>query len=76
MSFSVYVARGVVKIKDLEIGSLFIYDNIIALKTGAFDEEGTPFCAVVGEKRSFTGGTNNAEELNNLYVTRISLHKK
>lgn len=76
MSFSVYVARGVVKIKDLEIGSLFVYDNTIALKTGAFDKDGSPFCAVVGEKKSFTGGTDTAEELNNLYVTRISLHKK
>lgn len=75
MKLGLYVAKGFVKVKNLESGSLFLHENTVAFKTGAFDKDGKPFCAVVGERRSFTGGTQTAEELNNLYVQRISLRK-
>lgn len=75
MKLGLYVAKGVVKVKDLEIGSLFLHENTVAFKTGAYSDDGTPFCAVVGERRTFTGGTNTADELNNLYVNRVSLRK-
>ena len=75
MEMNVSVARGIVKLGNLKNGSLFIYKDTIALKSEYRTENGACECHIVGSGEMFWGGTNTAEELNNLYVTPILLTK-
>jgi hypothetical protein len=68
------VARGIVKLKDLPNGSLFVYKNTIALKTEYLTEAMACECFIVGTGEMFWGGTKSAEELNELVVTPVIIN--
>ncbi len=72
---NVSVSRGIVKLGNLEEGSLFIYEDTVALKSEYRSDNGACECFIVGSGEMFWGGAKTAEELNNLYVTPILFTK-
>jgi hypothetical protein len=61
-----------VKLSDLKAGTLFKFNNTIALKS----EYRTNFaveCYIVGSGEYFWGGTKTARELNELLVTPLKI---
>jgi hypothetical protein len=69
---TVYSTYKKVRLADLEVGSLFQYENTIALKT-EYRTNMTIECYIVGSGEFFWGGTNKAVDLNNLLVTPITI---
>lgn len=57
-----------VQIEELSPGSLFIYNDTLALKSEYKRNNGACDCFIVGSGCSFWGGTNSPEELNSLWV--------
>ena len=71
MQFS--VARGIVRLDELEPGSLFIFNKTIAVKSDYRGADGACKCFIVGTGEYFWGGTSEAADLNNLMVQRAFL---
>jgi phosphoribosylaminoimidazole carboxylase (NCAIR synthetase) len=61
------------KLIDLPNGSLFSYKGSIALKSEYRTDNGAVECYLLGSGEMFWGGTNNANDLNNLEVDGYSL---
>lgn len=70
MQFS--VARGFVRLEDLESGSLFIFDGQLILKSAYQTLSGTCMCFIVEDGREFLLGSS-ARYVNNLMVQRATL---
>ena len=73
---NVSTAKRRVKLGNLPNGKLFSYNGDIALKSEYKTTSGACECFIVGSGEMFWGGTSTPEELNNLYVTPISLTKQ
>lgn len=75
MKLQVGWARGISKIKDLKPGTLFRYQDKIALRT---DKDHFSFehcnCIVVGTGKELFDYTIDEETFNNTYVTIILLY--
>lgn len=52
-----------VKLSELDCGSLFYYDDSIALKSEYRSDEGICECFIVGSGEMFWGGTGDPNEL-------------
>lgn len=66
------VARGIVRLEDLESGSLFIFEGAIILKTSYQTLSGSCKCFIVEDGREFLAGSP-ARYVNNLMVQRAFL---
>lgn len=62
-----------VTLKDLNTGSMFLYNGTYALKTEYVTKEGAIEAYIVGSGEFFWGGTNNPKEQNELKVVPITL---
>lgn len=62
------VARGMLRIQDLRAGSLFIYHGEVIIKTKKRTAAGACECITIGSGEVFSGGTSNADDLNQLRV--------
>ncbi|MEH7116176.1 hypothetical protein V7128_01955 [Neobacillus vireti] len=62
-----------VSLDELEEGSLFKYNNTIALKTEYRTEKGAVKSYIVGSGEMFWGGTSCPEDLNGLMVLPLTL---
>ena len=60
-----------IKLFDLPAGSLFFYDNSLALKSEYVSNSGAVQSFLLDSGEMFWGGTNNAKDLNNLEVFPI-----
>lgn len=63
-----------VKLKDLEKGSLFMYNGTMALKSEYRSNQGSIQAYIVGSGEFFWGGVDTIEELNNLEVTPVKIN--
>lgn len=77
MSFKVKLSRGIVQIKDLKAGSVFLYRDKIAVKT---NKERFSFehcdCVVLGTGSSLYQYEQEAEEFNETFVTVIEIYEE
>lgn len=74
---NISVARGIVKLKNLRDGDLFVYNHVIALKTRYVNAFGQPVCYIVGDGGIFLGDADDWEvnALGELMVTPIILSR-
>lgn len=61
-----------ITLEDLPNGSLFIYENCLALKSEYVADSGAIEAYIVGTGEMFWGGTNNAEDQRKLKVTQVN----
>lgn len=65
-----------VRLGDLPNGSLFMYNETIALKSEYHRSNGTSECYIVGSGEAFTAGVStNRNAFNDLLVTPINIYK-
>jgi len=62
-----------VTLEKLSAGSLFQYEETIALKTEYGTESGAIEAFIVGSGEMFWGGTNNAKDQRKLKVSKLIL---
>lgn len=62
-----------VKLKDLRCGSLFKFNETIALRTEYKTESGAYESYIVGSGEMFWGGADNSVDQGNLMVTRVTI---
>lgn len=62
-----------IKLDDLSPGTLFRYNETIALKTEYYTDDGRPECYIIGSGEFFCGGANSIDELLNLLVKPIKI---
>lgn len=72
---NISVARGIVKLKNLRDGDLFVYNHVIALKTRYVNAFGQPVCYIVGDGGIFLGNLDEVITLGELMVTPIILSR-
>ena len=73
---NVSIAKRRVKLGNLPNGKLFFYKDTLALKSEYKTTSGACECFVIGSGEIFWGDASTPEELNNLYVTPISITKE
>lgn len=70
------ITRGLVKLSSVKIGSLFMYQNTIAIKTAYFSRHGDEkryICYVVGTGEMLWDGEENEKDWNNTYVAPLQI---
>lgn len=60
-----------IRLENLKKGSLFRYNETMALKTEYYTDDGRPECYIVGSGEFFCGGIQSKDELLNLLVEPI-----
>lgn len=61
-----------IKLDDLPSGTLFKYDDTVALKSEYRTDQGAVQSYIVGSGEMFWGGAKNAYDLNNLIVIPLT----